>query len=66
MSLLNILVAKINLKVKSRETILKGNIVKRMIFHIILPIPYYSNLNEELVKLYELIKIKHREKGVVI
>lgn len=29
-------------------------------------IPYYSDLNEELVKLYELIKIRHREKGVVI
>lgn len=33
---------------------------------LLFEIPYYSDLNEELVKLYELIKIKHREKGVVI
>ena len=29
---------------------------------LLFEIPYYSDLNEELVKLYELIKIKHKER----
>lgn len=33
---------------------------------ILFEIPYYSDLDEELIRLYELIKEKHTEKGVAI
>lgn len=41
-----------------REYCQKNNI-------ILCEIPYYSNLDDELIKLYDLIKVKNIEKGVV-
>ena len=33
---------------------------------VLFEIPYYSDLNEELIKLYEIIKIKNIEKEVIV